>query len=170
MCRFCRESGHLIQILSHLRKEFNSFYMSPVLLTEKKKARKIIPIFISNPPNKTSSWIHRKSRDQLLGGKAFLSQVTHFTLFMHLSSVHIEFWSKENLQYCHFLTFQLKLCCICLCVCVFIASFIYLLIFYMKLQSEGATCLETILWSKACPKIQYSLSLNSNAILLLLQF
>ena len=61
---------------------------------------------------------------------------------MHLSSVQIEFQSKENLPYYHFLTFQLKLCYICLCVCLFIASFIYLLIFYMKLQSEGATCLE----------------------------
>ena len=90
---------------------------------------------------------------------------------MHLSSVHLEFGSKENLSYYDFLTFQLILCCICLCVCVFITSFIYLLIiFSVKLHSVGATCLETILWSKACPKIQYSLSLNSNAILLLLQF
>ena len=67
---------------------------------------------------------------------------------MHLSSVHLEFGSKENLSYYDFLTFQLKLCCICLCVCEFITLFIYLLFFYVKLHSVGAACPETILLSK----------------------
>jgi hypothetical protein len=49
----------------------------------------------------------------------------------------------------------------CLFVCLF---------FNVKLHGVGANRPETIQWSKACPKIQYSLSLDSNAILLLLQF
>ena len=99
---------------------------------------------------------------------------------MYLSLVHLEFGSKENSSYYHFMTFQLKLHSICLCVSVSITSFIYLLFFAvcltffvfgkLKLHGVGATCPETIQLSKLCPKIQYSLSLDSNAILLLLQF
>ena len=123
MCRFCRESGHLIQILSHLRKEFNSCYMSPVLLTEKKKARKIIPIFISNPANKTSSWVHRKSRDQLLGGKAFLLSGYTFHVIYASFIGTLRVWEQRTLTLLPFSDLSVEIVLhlfMCLCVHCFV--------------------------------------------------
>ena len=79
MYGFCRESGHLIQVLRHLRKEFNSCYMSPVLLTEKTKPGKLFPFWFLIQPTTHQAGYTENQGTSCWGEKHSYFQVTHFT-------------------------------------------------------------------------------------------
>ena len=79
VCGFCRESGHLIQVLRHLRKEFNSCYMSPVLLTEKTKPGKLFPFWFLIQPTRHQAGYTENPGASCWGEKHSHFQVTHFT-------------------------------------------------------------------------------------------
>ena len=82
---------------------------------------------------------------------------------MHRSSVHLEFGSKENilLQFSD-LSVEIVLH---LFMCLWIHYFIYLPLVFL---CETSQCRGSLSWNntvvKECPKIQYSLSLDYNAI------
>ena len=126
---------------------------------------------ISNPANKTSSWVHRKSRGQLLGGKAFLLSGYTFHVIYASFIGTLRVWEQRTLTLLPFSDLSVEIV-LHLFMCLCIHNFVYLPLdfFSVKLHSVGATCLETILWSMVCPKIQCSLNWHSNTIFLLLQF
>ena len=124
MCGFCRESGHLIHVLTPPWKEFNTCYMSPVLLTKKKRQERNFLILISNPASKSSSWVHRKSRDQLLGqGEAFLLSGYTFHVIYASFIGTLRVWEQRTLTLLPFSDLSVEIVLhlfMCLCVHCFV--------------------------------------------------
>ena len=136
---------------------------------KKRKTEKLFPFRFSNPAIKILSFVHRKSRNQLWVGAWGKNSYFQITYAFIIGTFRV--WKQRKLILLRFSDLSVDIM-LHLFMCLCIHNFIYLPLdfFSVKLHSVGATCLETILWSMVCPKIQCSLNWHSNAIFLLLKF